>query len=383
MGLPSGLSSQIGYTVESTYGTWVTPATFQPLVSETLNGDDARSESEGAIAGLSVLGSGQWVPSARTVGGDVGLELFDRGIGKLFKMMFGGVATTGSGPYTHTFTPSTLPSYSWQVGRPQNDGTVIPCNYTGMKVASWELAAKADEIATLGLTLMGQNETIGSRVVTDGVTTNSSTAITSATAAFTQADVGKLISGTGITSGTTIAAVTSGTAATLSAAATATGTSISFTIGAALASASYASGQVPVHFKNGSLTLAGSTCYFSECTIKGENELSDRRPTAGSVLTREHLPADRRVYTVDIKAEFDDLTTQIAYRAGTEAALVLAFTVGTYTLTVSGNIRYDQSKVNAASKGILERDITGMFTRSSSTDASAITAVLVNGDSAP
>lgn len=68
------------------------------------------------------------------------------------------------------------------------------------------------------------------RTVTDGATTSASTAITSATAAFQQADIGDTITGAGIPAGTTIAAVTSATAATLSQAATATATGVTFTI---------------------------------------------------------------------------------------------------------------------------------------------------------
>lgn len=61
-------------------------------------------------------------------------------------------------------------------------------------------------------------------------TTSGSTAIGGASAAYTAADVGGTITGTGIPAGTTIASVTSGTSATLSKAATASGT-ITATIG--------------------------------------------------------------------------------------------------------------------------------------------------------
>lgn len=66
-------------------------------------------------------------------------------------------------------------------------------------------------------------------VFTDAVT-NSSTTLTSATAAFVPADVGKGTSGAGIPAGTTIAAVGSSTSVTLSAAATATASGVTITI---------------------------------------------------------------------------------------------------------------------------------------------------------
>jgi hypothetical protein len=71
---------------------------------------------------------------------------------------------------------------------------------------------------------------VGTRVVTDGVTTNTSTTLTSATAAFSSFDVGAAITGTGIPGGATIASVTNATTVVLSAAATATGSGVSVTI---------------------------------------------------------------------------------------------------------------------------------------------------------
>ncbi|MEZ5145347.1 MAG: SdrD B-like domain-containing protein [Acidimicrobiales bacterium] len=71
------------------------------------------------------------------------------------------------------------------------------------------------------------------RTVTDGVTTNASTTLTSATAAFTAADVGSLVGGSGIPAGTRIASVTNATTVVMSAAATATATGVTVSIGCA------------------------------------------------------------------------------------------------------------------------------------------------------
>ena len=59
---------------------------------------------------------------------------------------------------------------------------------------------------------------------------NSSTTVTSATAAFTSADVGSFITGAGIPAGATITVVTNATTVTISAAATATATGVTITI---------------------------------------------------------------------------------------------------------------------------------------------------------
>jgi hypothetical protein len=68
------------------------------------------------------------------------------------------------------------------------------------------------------------------RTVNDGVTA-SNTTVTSATAAFTAADVGHAISGGTIPAGATITIVGSGTSVTISAAATGSGGSVTLTIG--------------------------------------------------------------------------------------------------------------------------------------------------------
>lgn len=67
------------------------------------------------------------------------------------------------------------------------------------------------------------------RVVTDGAT-STNTALTSATATFTAADVGAAVSGAGIQANTTIASVTNGTTVVLSLATTATASSVTVTI---------------------------------------------------------------------------------------------------------------------------------------------------------
>lgn len=70
------------------------------------------------------------------------------------------------------------------------------------------------------------------RTVSNGVTTNGSTTITSATAAFVNSamsaggDIGKKVRGVGIPAGATISSVTNSTTAVISAAATATGTGV-------------------------------------------------------------------------------------------------------------------------------------------------------------
>jgi hypothetical protein len=380
----SGMAAQIGWAVETTPGTIVTPTAFNPLVSESLTIDRERLESAGIIASRRVLTSDQWNGGNITVGGDIALELYNRGLGKLFRGMFGTVNTTGSGPYTHVFTPGDLSDdvLTVQVGLPGTGGTVHPKTLGGCAISSWEIACSAGEIATLGATVAAMNGHVGSRVVTDGVL-NETTTLTSATAVFTQGDVGKPISATGIPASTTIASVTSATSIVLSAAATATASSVSVTIGTALASASYLSTQKPLKFNHGSLSLFGSTVATCKAaTVSANNTLAEDRRFLGNQNRALPIEAGLREYTGSVDLEFADLTQVNRFAAGTEGALSLAFTSGTDSVTIAANIRYDGETPQVGDRSILTQTLPFKCVASGA-DSTAITVTLVNADSTP
>lgn len=379
----TGIDAQIGYALESTVGTPVTVTAFLPLVSETLMQERTRLESAGIIAGRRVLASQQWNGGDITVSGSVQHELYNRGLGKLFTAMFGAVATTGAGPYTHTFTPGDLAgdSLTVQVGRPATNDTTYPFTYAGMKVASWEIACAASEIATLGMDLVGSRE-IDYRTVSDGVTTSGSAAITSATASFNASDIGNPISGTGIPTGTTISAVTSATAATLSANATASGTSVVFTLGIALASATYPSAIKPLKFNHAAISIGGSSVNAKSLTISGNNGLDDSRRFLGNQRISEPLESGLREYSGSLELEFTDLTQYRRFVTGSEAALVASFTSGTDSVTITTNVRFDGSTPQVSGKEILTQSLPFKCVASGA-DSTAITVALVNSDSTP
>jgi hypothetical protein len=162
MALKSGMNSSLGIVNEVTYGTYVAPTRWVPHVKAPLDFGIDRLESEGIMAGRRVLDADQWAPGNKTVKVPLGLELYDRTIGLFFTHMFGGIATTGAGPYTHTFTPGDLTgkSFTAQIGTPNTtDGTVHPFSLLGCKVDSWELGLKAGETATLGLDVVAKDVT--------------------------------------------------------------------------------------------------------------------------------------------------------------------------------------------------------------------------------
>lgn len=145
MSLRSGLAAQFGWGEESTWGTAVVPDHFLPMLKESLEASKARLDSDSIYAGRRVRDSEQWSPGIIEAGGDVELELWTTGMGELWKHALGGSATSGSGPYVHTFTPGDLDGkgLTLQVGKPDRGGTVRPWNLPGSKVKSWELEIPA------------------------------------------------------------------------------------------------------------------------------------------------------------------------------------------------------------------------------------------------
>jgi hypothetical protein len=104
--------------------------------------------------------------------------------------------------------------------------------------------------------------TRSTRSVADGVTTNASATLTSATAAFTSVDVGNPITGPKIQSGTTISAVNSATSIAMSKPATGTASNQWVSI--------YGDGfrtVMDAFISSGSTTITSSTAYFQAADV--------------------------------------------------------------------------------------------------------------------
>lgn len=168
MALKSGLAAQVGLKTETTWGTAVAVDRFTPLISESMTEKIERLESAGIAPGARVLRSGQWATGNVEVSGDLGFELYQQGMGLWFRHMFGAVSTSGAGPYTHTFTPGDMSDdhFTLQIGKPDVAGTVQPFTFSGCKVTEWELAAKAGELVTLGVSVVGKDLATGTSLAT-------------------------------------------------------------------------------------------------------------------------------------------------------------------------------------------------------------------------
>jgi hypothetical protein len=384
--MASGNSAQIMWGAEATAGVYVTPTVANPLLpGESITIEPQTLKSEGIISGKRFRTSEQVNGGNIVVGGEFQCELYNRGLGKIFKNLLGAVNTTGGPAYEHVFTPGDPADdpLTIQVGMPTPGGTVHPKTISGAMINAASIAGTAGEIVTMGATVVGMKGHVGSRVVTDGVL-NETTTVTSATAVFTNADLHKPIYGTGIPTGAYITARASATSITISAAATATATSVSVTIGTPLASASYAASQYPFKFSHGSLSLFGSAiANCSAFTLDFNNNLAAERRFLGTRYVAQPIESGLREYTGNVTLEFDSLTQLDRMAAGTEGALSLAFAIPgtTDTATIAGNIHYEPFTPTVSGRDILTQEIPFEFV-ASSTDASAITITLVNADSA-
>lgn len=170
----SGISSQFGFVAESTYGTYVAPTKFVPIISESLELDIARIDAAGIRTGRGVLHSDDWYSGRRIVEGTVEMEAFDRTTALLFVHALGGIATTGVGPYTHTITPSATSQYgkslTMQTGNPGSAATVHPFSYLGCKIKGLELSATAGELAKLSVDVVGRDMTTAQTLATASYT---------------------------------------------------------------------------------------------------------------------------------------------------------------------------------------------------------------------
>lgn len=154
----TGLASQFGFKKETTWGTAVTVDKFLPYLNESISGGPEPLVSEAIIANRLHVDAAQHTTGNESYKGEVQFELYDHATAALLEGCLGTLATTGTNPYTHTFTPGEpLPSYTMQVGVPDVSGTVRTKTYAGVVIESWELAAEAGKIVTFGISVSAKS----------------------------------------------------------------------------------------------------------------------------------------------------------------------------------------------------------------------------------
>lgn len=165
MAIPSGLSAQLMTAEEVTYGTPVVTDRGYEFRDESLKLEIQRVESAALRSGSRVLRSDRWVAGQKSVTGDITMDLINKSQGRWWKHALGGVATSqpdGVGAptvYLHTFTPGDIPvGQTIQVGRTDVGGTTRAFTYHGCRISSWELACAVGDVASLKMSVLGEDE---------------------------------------------------------------------------------------------------------------------------------------------------------------------------------------------------------------------------------
>lgn len=165
MAVASGIGSQLGIAVESTYGTYVAPTRFLEPTKVGLKKVKNTVQGGGLAAGrLMNLGARRVVT---TVGGtgSVDLDVRDRGLGLLLQALMGTTVTpvqqaaTAAYLQTHTLADTVGRSLTVQVGVPDLTGSVRPYTYLGCKVAAASFAFEVDKVVTSSWDLDAQDVT--------------------------------------------------------------------------------------------------------------------------------------------------------------------------------------------------------------------------------
>lgn len=168
---------QVGMALESTYNTPVTPTRFYPYIDSTdAQWDTRQRQGQSVFVGSKrgwrgdrrVLPIGQGTLVLKT-------ELASRQ-GMLLLYAATGVQTvtalTGGalGLFRTSITNTTLPSFTIQYGKVQNNGTVDPETFAGCTAVSFEIECPEDNILTIQVTFDARSFTTATALATASYT---------------------------------------------------------------------------------------------------------------------------------------------------------------------------------------------------------------------
>ncbi|MFE2132235.1 phage tail tube protein [Streptomyces sp. NPDC059466] len=154
MAIGSGLGAQIGYSPESSYGTFVAPAKFIEFTKESLALKKTTAQSAGIAAGRLLALSSRRVLTRQEVQGSIDLEIVNKSMGGLLQALMGTTVTpvqqvaTAAYLQTHTLADTFGKSLTIQKGIPLTTGTVTDKTFLGCKVTSAEFACEVGGMLT-------------------------------------------------------------------------------------------------------------------------------------------------------------------------------------------------------------------------------------------
>ncbi len=276
----TGLDAQLGYKLETTVGTAVTPNRFLEFNEESLAFDPTYLEPNGLRVGQKFKRGERVARSRKMVSGGYGLDYTSRNMGALWKAAIGSSVTSptiiGAGPaYKQVHQTGDLlgKSLTVQVGRPEPSGTVRAHTYRGCKVTGWEFSCSDNDVAKMSFDLDGWDE-------------STATALASASYPTASQEVFNFSHCTVLTLGATIAGTTE-------------------------------------------LTASGGTAVASvvkSLSFKGDNALDTERYGLGSTgLKKEQLEAGTPTITGSFDAEYSKTEFYDVFTAGTSTSLLVKF----------------------------------------------------------
>lgn len=161
MAIGSGVGSQVGFSRESVYGTYVAPTKFVRGSAYTAVRAAERVQGEGITAGgVGPLGA-HFVETTQAATGSLTHTVTSKGNGLLLESLCGGASTsaveTGAAyKQTHQLANENRKSLSFQIGAPFRSGTVHCQTLTGVKVISAEFTCDVNGLLQATWTLDAQ-----------------------------------------------------------------------------------------------------------------------------------------------------------------------------------------------------------------------------------
>lgn len=170
----TGISGQVGFAAEATYGTAVTVTKFVEVDSWSLKKVPNWMRSEGVRAGQLMDRSEDAAIGTFDVTGSMTHDLTAQNMALLFKHALGAVSTSGAGPYTHEITPGDKLglSLTQQGGIPDVAGTVQPFTGSGVKIIGFEVSWARDQFVKVTWDLLAKDLVTATALATASYTSS-------------------------------------------------------------------------------------------------------------------------------------------------------------------------------------------------------------------
>jgi hypothetical protein len=169
----SGLGSQLGLAAETTYGTEVTVSKFFEFTTEQMQLSRAFLESKGLRAGRMFQSGTRRTATTRSAAGPVAMEVPTQGFGQFLNLLHGNVVApvqqgvTAAYLQTHNIglTDPFKKSVTLQIGKPTDEGVVVPYTYPGTVLLALALSCQTGGFLDLTATLDSYDELVTTPVL--------------------------------------------------------------------------------------------------------------------------------------------------------------------------------------------------------------------------